>query len=143
MGCCEGKKIDLTSLLSPDQQTLQSKMIAQALGKVGQGATPYPGAMTSAIDPMQLMAASIMMGMQGKPYNAPPMLGASGMTGIGGTGGGGGGFTPPYRQWGRGGGGKDEGQEGIDWGGGGGGGGNNEANYRDWMERGRRGGRFG
>ena len=66
---------------------------------MGQGATPYPGAVTSAIDPMQLMAASIMMGMQGKPYNAPPMLGASGMTGIGGQ-------PPsnptkPYRDWGQ------------------------------------------
>ena len=55
-------------------------------GKIGTSAGAYPGAVTSGIDPMTLMAAQIMMGMQGGQYKPPSFLGAQGIPGYGGTG---------------------------------------------------------
>lgn len=54
--------------------------------KLGQGASAYPGAVTSTPDPMTLMAAQIMMGLQGGQYKPPQFLGAQGMPGYGGGG---------------------------------------------------------
>jgi hypothetical protein len=104
--CCQGSPTEMMSLLSPQQQQLQNQMIQQVMKNMGKGATAYPGAVTPGVDPLQFMAANVMMNLgQGRGYTAPPMLGAGGMAGIGGpgggAGGGGGGGTMPYRDWGR------------------------------------------
>lgn len=59
---------------SAEQKALQNKMMGMAEQNLGKGMAPYPGALGPGIDPMKMMAANIMMGMQGKTYQAPPMM---------------------------------------------------------------------
>lgn len=103
--CCEGEKTEMASMLTPEQLALQKQMIGLVSGNIGKGVKPYPGAVTSAVDPLKLMAANIMMNYgQGRGYTAPPMMGVGGMPGIGGGGTGGAGTMPTndsrfYRDW--------------------------------------------
>jgi len=71
---------------SKEQQELQKQLIGMISPQLGKGASPYPGAVTAAVDPLQLMASNIMMNYgQGRGYTAPPFMNAQGMPGTSST----------------------------------------------------------
>lgn len=91
MACCKGDPTGMIKIggssgprYSKEQQELQKQLIGMVSPMLGKGATPYPGAVNAAVDPLQLMAANIFSTMgQGRGYTAPPFMNAQGMSGAG------------------------------------------------------------
>ena len=91
MACCQGDPTKMIKIgggggthYSKEQQELQKQLIGMISPQLGKGASPYPGAVTAAVDPLQLMASNIMMNYgQGRGYTAPPFMNAQGMAGAG------------------------------------------------------------
>ena len=66
LGVGKGKKLEFEPQISPQEQELRSKLMSFLGGRMGQPATPYPGAL---FDPMTMMGMNIMSSVYGKtPY---------------------------------------------------------------------------
>jgi hypothetical protein len=75
MACCEGEKIDLTSLKSPEQQAVLKALAPLLLSGIEKGNTPFSGALSAPPDPSMLNAMNMMsMVGTGKPYNFPGFM---------------------------------------------------------------------
>ena len=62
----KGKKLEYEAQISPQEQALRAKLMSFLGGRMGQTATPYPGAL---FDPMTMMGMNIMSSVYGKtPY---------------------------------------------------------------------------
>jgi hypothetical protein len=75
MACCEGEKIDLTSLRTPEQQEVLKALAPLLLSGIERGNTPFSGALSAPPDPSMLNAMNMMsMVGTGKPYNFPGFM---------------------------------------------------------------------
>ena len=62
----KGKKLEYEPQMTPQEQALRKQLMSFLGGRMGQPATPYPGAL---FDPMTMMGMNIMSSVYGKtPY---------------------------------------------------------------------------
>lgn len=66
------KKVEMTSALSPQQQSIEKLLGNKISGGMGQGVAPYTGAISANPDYMNMLAANIMSSfMGGGAYQLP------------------------------------------------------------------------
>ena len=91
MACCKGDPTEMIKIgggggtrYSPQQMALQKQLIQGISSMLAKPTNAYKGPTTAAPDPMQLMAANIMMNYgQGRGYTAPSFMNAQPGAGAG------------------------------------------------------------
>jgi hypothetical protein len=66
MCCNQGEQVTYEELIPPELRSLRGKVAQYVEGKIGQPAARYPGPIAAGADPLQSMAANIMMRMGGR-----------------------------------------------------------------------------